>query len=106
MKIKEQKLRKIVREEVQRVISEQKVYDSKYFRDHLDYFINSEYFKDAYGEQEREFLEFLKARIYQSYPDGDITKDDLFRLVKEPDLRKYDTQVSHRKLINQVWKQI
>ena len=41
MKLTENKLKKIVLNELQRYLTEDEAIDSKYLRDHLDYFIKS-----------------------------------------------------------------
>lgn len=105
MEMKKDKLLKMIREEVQNVLIEMEgdeAFDSRYFRNHLDYFINSDFTSD----DEKAYLDMLKALLNQRHPDGDITKEDIFELSRSLDMREYSNKVDYHTLINQIWKEI
>lgn len=104
MKLTENKLKRIVLNELQRYLTEDEAIDSKYLRDHLDYFIEG----DFYDEDEKKYLKWLKSLINQLHPNEDLTKEDVFELTRS-DFRfpnEVAEEVDYYTLINQIWEQI
>lgn len=98
MKLTEQRLRKLVREEIQSLM-EQESYDSEYFQDRLKFGMD-----DLDDQAEGKLANYLITRLNQSYPDGDITKQDLYDIAQEPQIRDVALKADYRKLIDYIWE--
>ncbi len=104
MKLTESRLKKMVLSELQQYLTEDEAINSKYLRDHLDYFIEG----DFTDENEKKYLKWLKSLINQLHPDDDLTKEDVFELTRS-DFRfpnEVAEKVDYYTLINQIWEQI
>jgi len=95
----EAKLRKLVREELLR---EQDVIDSKYLQDTIATILED---WDELSGAEREVLEYIKHRLNQSFPGGDVSKDDIHTILNEPGApnASRDPNVDVYELSNLVW---
>lgn len=66
--------------------------DSQYLQrnleDLMDDFPKSE-------KNERKVIEYLKDRLNQSYPDGDVKMKDILDILNEPSIRKYKNGINH-----------
>lgn len=98
MKLTERRLRNIIRGELN-TIMEQKSYDSQYFQRHLRQALD-----DFDNVTEGKLAEYIITRLNQSYPDGDITKQDLYDIAKEPQIRKTALKADYREFIDYVWE--
>lgn len=52
---------------------------------------------DKSEKYERQFIDNLKARLNQSYPDGDVTMKNIDDIIKEPDMRKLVSKIKNFK---------
>lgn len=93
--MKEQRLREIVREEL---LKEAEVRDSPYLQNVIDRM------KVDFAGDEREFLDYIQLRLNQSYPDGDVTKEDVLQIAKEPSIRDTALNVDKYELIDFMWE--
>lgn len=75
------KLRKIIREEVKNIIKESssQPIDSQYLQDQLRIAL-----EDGYFDREYEVVDHVIHRLYQTYPMGDVTKEDIYAILSEP----------------------
>lgn len=104
MKLTENKLRRIIREEIQKLTEadENEALDAGYVLSLLMTFVEDE----SETEAEEEFFEYLYDRVNQSYPDGDITIEDLYDIASEPMIRDVAEEVDGRDAILYFWETI
>lgn len=80
-------VRRVLKEEMERV-------DSPYLQDTIEVILDD--WSQELSDDEKRALEFLKARLNQSYPSGDVTRSNLEDLMqqflrrRDPDLRISD----------------
>lgn len=104
MKLTEKRLRKIIREEIENLKEayESESMDAGYVRSLLMVFVEDE----SETKAEEEFFEYLYDRVNQSFPDGDITINDLYEIASEPTIRDVTDEVDGRELILYFWETI
>lgn len=85
-----------VRESREAPLRESEVMDSRYLQNMIGRM------KPDFSGDELEVLEYIEHRLNQSYPGGDVTKEDVIDIMKEPSIR--DTALNLHEFIDYIWQ--
>ena len=83
--MKKSELRQIIREEVKNILNERRGIDSHYLQNMLDDLI-----RDTKRNEPKtsKMLSSLKSRIEQSYPSGQVEREDVDDILNDPRMRR------------------
>lgn len=89
--MKKSELIQIIKEEIKKVIKETKGIDSRYFQKSLDDIIHDVKRNEP---QLAKVLTYIKSRLNQSYPNDDITQNDINDILNDPRIKNSANNVS------------
>lgn len=97
--MKRSELKNIIREEIKN-LKEARGLDSHYLQKLLGDLYDD---MKRYEPDDAAFYQFLKDRINQSFPDGDVTRRDIDDILREPQARKVTKKINASELVDELF---